>query len=570
MTLEIVGIIILILLATLVLMTYFIKKQHYKRIDELDGRKSSVMDRSPIQKLQTVNNMSITGQSKEAAKKLSEQWEEIETKKYPRIENCLFEAEQATDRYKFRAARVQQEEAEELMNEMDETLNQLIQSLDELTQREEANLKKIDDIKRRYHEIRKNLLAKSFSFGRAIDTLENNLGVMENDFREFSDLTASGDHEEAKMVILRLDENISTMEKQMDEIPALLENVEQVFEEQIDEIESGYEQLIKEEYVFSDQSITEELNHLRDKVEQMHDSIGKLELEKVKNSIEEVEEKIEFLYDSLEKEIEAKPEVEKSVSDQRKALHYLKEQIRRLFLELDRIAQSYILNNEEQERAETLRTKVDECQERFDEITAGLNNHELPFSEALNQLDQLFDTLEEINEQKESITDQLYGYREQELEIKEDVDEMEQAMREMKRYIESKHLPGLPQKYLDFFFYASDHIESLSKELARPKLDMNEVKELHKMCEEDVDQLAEQTELLVDNALLTELVSQRLHRHKKEHQEVAETVRYSHSLFTEDYDYETALKMVREKLESIEPDAFDELEKQYQNQKTYE
>lgn len=569
MTLEIVGIIILILLVTLVLMTYFMKKKHYKQIDELDRRKASIMARSPIEKLQTVNNMSVTGQSKEAAQKLSQQWEMIETKKYPQIENCLFEAEQSTDRYKFNSSRVQQEKAEEIMDETDETLKELSQSLEELIQREEANLKKIDDIKRRYHDIRKNLLAKSFSFGRALDTLENNLGVMENDFTEFSDLTVSGDHEEAKMVILRLDENISTMEAQMEQIPLILERIEETFEEQIEEIEQGYAKLKKEEFVFADDSIPDDLAGLHDQIELLHQLIGKLELQESNNQIEEIDEKIEVLYDRLEIEIEAKPEVQNLVSDLRKALHYLKEQSRRLFLELDRIAQSYILNNEEHEKATTLGVNIEESQVLFDAVSESLNKKEIPFSVALNQLDDLSDKMEEINDQQEEITDQLYSYRQEELEIKADMDEMEHALREMKRYIEGKHLPGLPQKYLNFFFYASDHIESLSKELARPKLDMDEVKELHKMCEEDIDQLAEKTENLVDNALLTELVSQRLHRHKKEHQEVGETIRYSQSLFKEDYDYETALKMVREKLESIEPDAYSELENQYKNQKTY-
>lgn len=569
MTLEIVGIIILILLVALVLMTYFMKKKHYKQIDELDKRKTSIMERSPIEKLQAVNNMSITGQSKEVAKKLSQQWEMIETKKYPQIENCLFEAEQSTDRYRFNASRVQQEKAEELMNETDETLKELTQSLEDLSQREEANLKKIDDIKRRYHDIRKNLLAKSFSFGRSLDTLENNLGVMENDFTEFSDLTVSGDHEEAKMVILRLDENISTMETQMKQIPALLKRIEETFEEQIEEIERGYAKLKKEEFVFADDSISDDLVGLYSQIEQLHHLIGKLELHESNMRIEEIDEKIEVLYDRLEVEIEAKPEVQNLVGDLRKALHYLKEQSRRLFLELDRIAQSYILNNKEHEKATTLHVDIEESQELFEALSEALNKKEIPYSIALNQLDDLFDKMEEINDKQKEITDQLYSYRQEELEIKADMDEMEHALREMKRYIESKHLPGLPQKYLDFFFYASDHIESLSKELARPKLDMNEVKELHKMCEEDIDQLAEKTENLVDNALLTELVSQRLHRHKKEHQEVAETIRYSQSLFKEDYDYETALKMVREKLESVEPGAYDDLENQYKNQKAY-
>lgn len=569
MTLQIVGIIILILLIALVAVLYYTKKQNYKKIDELDARKSTIMDRSPVDKLQTVKSMSITGQSKESATKLEEQWKTIETKHYPKIENHLFDAEQATDRYRFKAASRFQQEATDLMDQVDGTLKELTSALDELIQREEANLKRIEGIKHQYHDIRKDLLAKSFSFGQALDKLENHLGVMENDFTEFSDLTASGDHEEAKMVINRLEENITVMEKQMKRIPAILDHVDEEFEEQIKELEKGYKKLEEEEYVFPDDTIQKELPVLRETIEGIREQVGQLELESAEQGIEEVEEKIDSLYDKMEAEMQAKPEVSLANDDVRKAVHFVKEQNRKLFLELDRISQSYVLNQKEQETAENLREQIATYQTEYETVEQSLKEQKTSYSVALKQLDRLLDELEKVYEQQEETTSTLYQYRQNELEMKNDVDEMEQAMREMKRYIESKHLPGLPQDYLDFFFYASDRLEKLEKELARPKLNMEEVGELHSMCEEDVEKLGEATDRLVDNALLTEVVSQRLHRYKSEHQGVEETINYSRSIFTEDYDYETALKMVKEKLEKIEPGAFAELEKEYQQDKEY-
>jgi septation ring formation regulator len=570
MTLEVIGIIIFILIVALVLVLYFTKKQNYKKIDELDARKTAMMQSSPTEKLETVSRMSIAGQSKEMAAQLNEQWKTIEKKKYPQIENTLFEAEQATDRYRFKLSSNHQVLAEEVMDEVEETLKKLSSSLDELIQREEANLKKIEAIKKRYHDIRKDLLAKSFSFGRALDTLESHLGIMESDFTEFSDLTASGDHEEAKTVIGRLEENISTMEAQMEKIPAILERIEEDFEKQVVELESGYAKLQEEDYVFPDDTIQAELTGLNSKIQELHNQVEKLELEAAESGIEEIDTIIETLYERMEAEIEAKPEVEELNSDIRKALHFVKEQNRKLFLELDRISQSYVLNQREQEDTEELREVIEQSQEEFEQVSKALENHSLAYSIALEQLDELLGTLEDVYNKHEEIEDKLYSYRKEELSMKKDVDEMEQAMREMKRYIEAKHLPGLPQKYLDFFFYTSDHLETLAKELARPKLDMEKVSELHKMCEEDIEKLGEDTDELVDNALLTEVVSQRLHRHKSEHPGVMETINYSKSLFVDDHDYETALKMVREKLEKIEPGAYDELVEEYQREKTYQ
>lgn len=569
MTLEIVGIILLLLIVTLYIATYIIRKKHYSTIDDLDTKKSAVVNQFPIDKIQAIDKMSMTGQSRETADELNKQWDQIETKQFPVIESLLFEAEQATDRYRFKKARLHQEDAETRLKEIEQTVRALNNGLDELMQQEEANLKKIDSIKKRYHTIRKDLLAKSFSFGRAVDALEEKLGTMETDFSTFSHLTATGDHEEANQLLKQLEETIVKMENLMIEIPNILKKIDDDLLEQVEELKSGYHALQEEGYIFPDDSIKEELAAIHVKLENINSLIGSLEVDKTEEALTELEEKIEQVYDKLEVEIESKVEVKELTNQIRKILHYLKEQNRKMFIEIDRLSQSYILYREESNNAEKEKENVAEQERIYMKVNEDLAEDRLSFSQANQLLDSIFEQLKDTNEKLNTISKELNDYRNSELEIKQDLEEMEIAMREMKRYVESRHLPGLPSSYLEFFFYTTDHIEQLSQTLAKPKLDLTEVFRLHEMCEDDVDQLAKDTDELVDQAMLSELVSQRLYRHKNEHGEVLETIKYSRSLFSEDYDYETSLKMVREKLESIEPGAFEEVEKQYKKEKSF-
>lgn len=569
MSLEIVVVILMLLIVALYIAMYIIRKNHYKSIDELDSRKSVVMDQFPLDKIQAVNNRSMTGQSRETAEELKKQWDQIETKQFPIIESLLFEAEQATDRYRFKKARQHEEEAESKIVEIQQSLNNLNTDLDELMQREEANLKKIESIKKRYHMIRKDLLTKSFSFGRAVDALEDKLGTMETDFSTFSHLTAVGDHEEANLLLKQLEETITAMENYMTEVPRILKKVENELLEQIEELESGYRSLQQEGYVFPDDSIKEDLAQTHVKIENTNSLIGSLEIEKAEELLTELEEKIEQIYDKLEVEIESKTEVNELVDQIRKIFHYLKEQNRKLFIEIDRLSQSYLLYRDEMSEATQVQETIVEQEKLYMKINEELAEESVPFSQASQLLNSMFDQLQEMNEKSTTISKHLSDYRNSELEIKQDLEEMEIAMREMKRYVESRHLPGLPSEYLDFFFYTTDHIEQLSQSLAKPKLDMTEVFKLHEMCEDDVEQLAQDTDELVDQAMLSELVSQRLYRYKNEHSEVMETIKYSRSLFSEDFDYKTSLKMVREKLETIEPGAFEEVQKQYRKEKNF-
>ncbi len=78
------------------------------------------------------------------------------------------------------------------------------------------------------------------------------------------------------------------------------------------------------------------------------------------------------------------------------------------------------------------------------------------------------------------------------------------------------------------------------------------------------------TQEIIRQVELTELVSQKLYRYKDSHKGVLETIRYSESLFTEDYDYGRALSLVREKLENVAPGTYKEIEEKYDQEKGFE
>src|SRR5699024_6635821 len=194
----------------------------------------------------------------------------------------------------------------------------------------------------------------------------------------------------------------------------------------------------------------------------------------------------------------------------------------------------------------------------------------VPYSIVYDALEATFNQLENLNDEHNKVSKYLENYRQEELDIKDDMLDMEQSMYEMKRYLENERLPGLPKDYLELFFSTSNRIESLSEELSRSKIQLIEIRKIHKMCQEDVAQLEEMTKEVVRQVELLERTSQRLYRYKDSHKGILETIRYSESLFTEDYDFDTALRLVREKLENVDPGAYDKVVENYEKENVQE
>lgn len=572
MTVELIIVLSVIVLAVIVyISTYYIKKKHYEKIDGLDHQKKQLYTKIPTDKMRTLDKMMITGQSKEVADSVIADLDAIEERHLPAIESHLFEAEQFTDRYRFSQSTKSENKAVEMLEKTEKSLTDTTQQLDDLLQREQANFKKIETIKKRYHKVRKELLAKSFTFGESINSLEEKLGVMENLFTSFSDLTASGDHEEAKKVVTQLEMMLTEMETMMSTIPEINDKIKNDYEKQLEEIRSGHAKLIDQEYNFPESvDVEAQISLLVERINELKRLLSQLKLNEIDAEQQAIEQLIEELYTVMEKEINAKYAVEKLSRKLPKIMYYLSNQSKEMSLELDRISQSYHLYQGEMDTYHDLNTVLKEQRQLVSEVFAQVEENNIAYSDSENLLLQAFDQFENLSQSYESLSENVYSYRDKEKEIRNDLEEMEQDLREMKRYIQAKHLPGLPDDYLDLFFYTTDHLEQLSVELARPKLDFEAVIKLHELCDEDIQHLADETEKTVDNALLTELTSQRLYRYKEEYPGVMETIKYSEALFLDEYDYETSLKMVREKLESIESGAFEEVKSIYKNEKSYD
>src|SRR5699024_3002324 len=268
----------------------------------------------------------------------------------------------------------------------------------------------------------------------------------------------------------------------------------------------------------------------------------------------------------MEKEVEAKPLVADLVEDTKRGIYYLQEENRRLNHAVNRLSQSYILIHNEPSIISRLEGQVKECKEDFDKLNERLKEQAIPYSIVYDVLDAMFNQLDHLNNEYRKVSEYLESYRKEEVELKNDMLAMEQAMYEMKRYLENERLPGLPKDYLELFFSTSNRIENLSVELSRSKIQLIEIRKIHKMCQEDVTQLGEMTNELVRQVELLERTSQRLYRYKDSHKGILETIRYSESLFTEDYDYDTALRLVREKLENVDPGAYDEVVANYETE----
>lgn len=539
------------------------KKKHYSLINELEKQKFELMNLPIPDDLRRVKDLQLTGQTKIKFDQLHSEWQQIETKDFPDLENYLFDAQQATDRLQLIKAKAAEKNTATLMKNREKDIKEIQSALHELLQSEEQNLLEVKRIQETYQEIRKKLLTQSFSFGPALEKLENKLTFLEVDFSKVSDLTASGDHVEAKNILNKIDADTKSLNHTIKQIPGVLKQLTNEFSEQIKELRLGYEELSAQQFVFLNDTISEDIDSIEMKCKTAEESIREIDIEKAKLLNKEIEDEINQLYDVMENEIEAKTYIVKHQPILDNYIEFVIEKNRKLLIEIDRVAQGYALNHDELEKTQKMQEQLIDIQENFDTFTDGMNSQQAVFSAVKESYSEHKINLEQIENEQKIINQHLIELREEEKEVKDKIDDFEFNLRGIKRYIEKQHLPGLPAQYLDFFFATTEQVEELAKELNKLRIDMNNIKRLCDLCDDNIELLVEKTEDIVDNALMCEYTMQYANRYRHSHPEIANAIAESMITFNTHFDYNKALEQISTALEEVEPGSFKKIETNY-------
>ena len=568
MKMEIILISIIVIAVAAYVTSYFMKKKHYQTINKLEQQKFELMDTSVAETIQNVKNLSLTGQTEKNFEKWKDRWKQIELTAFPDIENLLFDAEQATDRLQLVKASKAETKSSELIENTKKKIKEIQLALNELLKSEEKNNQAIKKVQEMYQGIRKKLLTQSFSFGPALDKLENRLTFLELSFANFSELTTSGDHIEAEEVLKKVSIETKDLNDAVVTIPNLVKEVNTEFPSQVQELKEGYHELKDvQHFIFLEDTLTADIAEIEQDVKQSGKLIKQCEIEKVEKLNSIIEEKINHLYDVMEAEITAKEMVAKEQPILAEFITFVNKRNQQLLIEIDRVSQSYTLDDTVLKQTKDMQEQIEEVQLDFETFMSGIEKNQAVYTVVADSYAESGEKLTQIEKKQEALINQLTDLRKEETEVKEKIDDFEFNMRGIKRYIEKQHLPGLPEEYLDLFFVTTERIEKLAKELNKLKIDMTEIKNMCEMCEDDVELLIDKTEEIVDSALLTEYMMQYANRYRNDHPQIGEAILESNDLFNKEFQYKESLEVISTALEAIEPGSFKKVETQYFEEK---
>lgn len=450
----------------------------------------------------------------------------------------------------------------ELVEEAERQQKRVVDRLQKADQKEEEQKKATATMGEQLGDFQKKLDDTAYQYGDAIRPLRSQLADLQEQFTRFNEIAAKGDHEAAAEILTDLKEKDAHFTKLAEEIPELYKPLFTTFPDQISELREGYRKLVANHYRFPVNNLDDQIEGLEAQRQTALDHIAALSLAPVRVANKSLEEKIDHLYDVMQNEMDARPQVEKLVGVVGDHLDHARQQNRELMAELDRLSESYTLNHDEVAHTRELEEQLKQIQKEYEKDQVAVNAQAAVASQVLERFMEDEKVLTAIETQQKEINDGVAYLSEDEQRARKALQRFVTTVRATKRHVETLNLPGLPQDYLDFFFLVSDEISHLAKDMNQQRIDMEAItKELLKV-QGDVSELIDRTNKVRDSAELTARLMQYGLRFVDNNQEIDAAITEAQKLYDR-YEYEQSLETIGAALEKAEPGSFKRLEDNY-------
>ncbi|MFZ2353396.1 septation ring formation regulator EzrA [Paucilactobacillus nenjiangensis] len=554
---------LIIIAAIIVGGLYIFRKTTTNRVNDIKAKKYRLVELHVEQELQSGLKMSLTGESLEEFKQLQTSFDQIRNEQFKAIDELADNIAREIKGINVIKTQSDVKMLDNLVNVAQHDVTQTRETLNDFKKIDQKHRQAVSKLEKKYQELRKQLLSQNFKFGDSIDNLEDELSKLEDEFDKFSTLTTNGDHASAKEILATLEVNTNHLESLISVIPGLYKKLQSDYADQLAELKAGYTKLVGDDFNFNDGNIETQIANVETQRVAVLGKLADLDVDAVTKADETIERQIDHLYELMQTEIDARPQVTEIMPQVSKFIIHAQNQNHELMLELDRLGQNYTLDHGELETARGLGEQIRQLEKDYQNDLNAIEAKQAVDSDILARQQEALVQLEQIEKQQTEINDSVSGLQNDERRAKETLRQFAIDIHGIKRHIEGLNLPGLPKAYLEYFFVVSDEIKKLDSDINKIKINMEDITKQLLIVQSDLETLEEQTNDVKDSAQLAERLLQYANRLRENNAEVEAAVQKAQKLFDEDYDYSASLETIATVLDKVEPGSYKRLEDNY-------
>ncbi|HEO1040415.1 septation ring formation regulator EzrA [Streptococcus agalactiae] len=561
-------ILLLVAIVLLVIIAYIvgvvIRKRNDTLIANLETRKQELVDLPVQEEIEQVKLLHLIGQSQSTFREWNQKWTDLSTNSFKDIDFHLVEAENLNDSFNFVRAKHEIDNVDSQLTIIEEDIVSIREALEVLKEQEEKNSARVTHALDLYETLQKSISEKEDNYGTTMPEIEKQLKNIEAEFSYFVTLNSTGDPIEASEVLNKAEEHTIALGQITEQIPAIVAKLEDDFPDQLDDLETGYRRLLEENYHFPEKDIEQRFQEVREAIRSNSDGLVSLDLDRARDENEHIQEKIDKLYDIFEREIAAYKVAHKDSKIIPQFLAHAKSNNEQLGHEIKRLSAKYILNENESLSLRSFTNDLEEIETKVLPSVENFGQEASPYTHLQILFERTLKTLTTVEENQMEVFEAVKTIESVETRARQNMDKYVNKLHMIKRFMEKRNLPGIPQDFLSTFFTTSSQIEALINELSRGRIDIEAVSRLNDVTTNAIANLEQATYLVVQDATLTEQLLQYSNRYRSFEQNVQKSFEQALYLFEVEHNYKASFDEISYALETVEPGVTDRFVTSYE------
>ena len=548
---------LIIAIAVLLIIAYaiaiYVRKRNESKLAILEEKKEELYNLPVNDEVEAVKNMHLIGQSQVTFREWNQKWVDLSLNSFADIENNLFEAEGYNNSFRFFKASHQIDQIESQITLIEEDIAAIRNALADLEKQESKNSGRVLHTLDLFEELQHRVADHSEEYGQGLSEIEKQLENIQSEFSQFVTLNSSGDPVEAAVILDNAENHILALTHIVDRIPAVVTTLSKELPDQLEDLEDGYRKLLDANYHFAETDIEARFQLLHEALKKNHENIAQLELDNAEYENTQIQEEINALYDIFTREIAAQKVVDGLVATLPTYLQHMKDSNAVLVEDIKRLSKSYLFSETDVSHVHRLQTELDSLEESVLELTSEQEEHSEPYSLLEERLENLQATLKEIEDEQVELSQRLAQIEKDDINARQKANVYVNRLHTIKRYMEKRNLPGIPQNFLQLFFTASNHTEELMAELEESQVNIEVVNRMLEITTNHMEALEDETYNIVKYATLTEQLLQYSNRYRSFDERIQEAFNDSLEIFEKDFDYHASFDKISQALEVAEP-----------------
>ena len=548
---------LMVAIAVILILAYvaaiFLRKRNVSRLTGLEERKEQLYNLPVNDEVEAVKNMHLIGQSQVAFREWNQKWVDLSLNSFADIENNIFEAESYNNSFRFFKATHKIDQIESQIDLIEEDITSIRNALSELEKQESKNSGRVLHALDLFESLQNTVEEDSEKYGQALPEIERQLENIQSEFSQFVTLNSSGDPVEAAAILDATENHILALTHIVDRVPGLVTTLTSTLPDQLVDLEEGYRKLLDANYHFIETDIESRFQLLYESLKKNQENIRQLELDNAEYENTQIQEEINLLYDIFTREIAAQKVVESLLSTLPTYLNHVKENNKVLVQDLERLSQTYLLPETDASHVRRIQADLSALETAILDVIEDQSEPTQAYSVLEEQLEALQSQLKEIEDEQISVSQRLAQVEKDDINARQKANVYVNRLHTIKRYMEKRNLPGIPQSFLKIFFTASHNTEELMSELEQELVDVESVNRILEITTNDMEALEEETYNIVQYATLTEQLLQYSNRYRSFDERIQEAFNESLEIFEKEFDYHASFDKISQALEVAEP-----------------